>query len=185
MELAGQATFSEIVARYQKDIYLWALDLTGTREDAEDLAQETFIKVHRSMSRFRGDSKWSTWIFRIARNTYLDRLKTARHKMRVLETAMPENPDKQSHLMQLKPLHDPEQHILNDSLQKDLEHALNNLSQLQREVFVLRHYHGFKLREIGDILNRSEGTVKTTLFRAIQNLRAALSDHVAISPEVS
>lgn len=187
VELLGhetQLSFLEVVARYQKVLYHWAFELTGSREDAEDLAQDTFIKVHRAMAEFRGEAKWSTWIFKIARNTYLDRLKTARHKMQVLENPIQESTKKDRDLASHYSHDNPEQNILANHLQVEVDLALSHLSQLQREVFVLRHYQGFKIREIGEILHRSEGTIKTTLFRAIKNLRAALSHHIQASREV-
>lgn len=176
-------TFTELVHRYRREVLQWSVELTGNLEDAEDLAQEVFVKAHQAMDRFRGESKWSTWLFRIARNTYLDRLKTARHKMRVLENPMPETGRQQLQLETRRPLDNPERHMTTSALQKDIESAIGNLSELQKEVFVLRHYHGFKFREISDILQRSEGTVKKTLFRAIQNLRGSLAAYVPSSPE--
>lgn len=185
MEQSAQSNFATLVARYRKDLYRWAFDLTGSHEDAEDLTQETLIKVHRSMARFRGEAKWSTWIFKIARNTHLDRLKTASHKMRVLESPMPEHPNPTSLQEATKTQANPEQKLASLDLQNELMAALQGVSKLQREVFILRHYHGFKIREIGDILNRSEGTIKTSLFRAIQSLRLALNHHLPTSHEVS
>jgi len=173
-----EMTLAELVKTHQKAIFHWAYDMTGSVEDAEDLVQETFMKVHLALKNFRGESRLTTWLFKIARNTYLDRQKTRRFKMHILERPMPENTENQTSFAQGPIPPTPEQKILNDALQEDLDAAIKNLSPLQREVFVLRHYHGFKLREISSILNRTEPTVKTTLYRAIHSLRAALGHHL-------
>ena len=183
MERDSQLTFTGLVDRHRKEVLQWSLELTGNLEDAEDLSQEVFVKAHQAMSKFRGDSKWSTWLFRIARNTYLDRLKTARFKMRQLERPISGGGHWQLCLESQRPLDDPERNMVSNTLQKEIETAMAALPELQREVFVLRHYHGFKLREISEILQRSEGTVKKTLFRAIQQLRVSLAAYVPSRPK--
>ena len=172
---AGEtAAFRKLVERYQKQVYYLARDMTGNHQDAEDLSQDVFIKAYRSLDRFRGDAKFSSWLYRITVNTCIDRSR----KKSVRALHLEENMDD----MHIGPQHtagqalpDPEKEAEASIMRLHIEEALQKLTEKERSVFVLRHYRNLKLNEIAEILEVSVGTVKSTLFRAIQRLQKLLA----------
>lgn len=173
--------FDRVVELHQRKIYFLALDLTGNHHDAEDLAQEVFLKAYKGLKRFRGEAGLGTWLYRIALNTHIDRGR--RKSVAIMkrqrswddeENPLPPLPDR-------NPERNPERSAEAGVIQRHIDQALNRLSPQQRTIFVLRHYQDLKLREIASLLSISEGTVKTTLFRAIRRLQQELS---AYRPEL-
>ncbi len=167
--------FAQIVELHKRKVYFLALDLTGNHHDAEDLAQESFMKAYRAIGRFRGDAEVSTWLYRITVNTHVDRLRLKseaamrNHESWDSEEAhLPVPPD-------ARPEANPERKAASAVIQEHIERALGRLSPQQQTIFVLRHYQHLKIREIARLLQRSEGTVKTTLFRAIKRLQEELA----------
>jgi len=165
--------FRELVERSKINVYRLAYDLTGNRHDAEDLSQDVFVKAYRSLRLFRGDAKWSTWLYRITVNAAMDRKKTKAQKYLTYHDPSAGEKDDQ----ELMP-HDPEPSPdrLTDAglIRGNIERALEALSAKERSVFVLRHYHDLSLRQIAETMGISEGTVKSFLFRAIRRLRKSL-----------
>lgn len=166
--------FCELVERSKLKVFRLAFDLTGNRHDAEDLSQDVFVKAYRSLSKFRGDAKWSTWLYRITVNTCMDFGRSNSRR----------NNEVRYHHEDGEPRHDiesvhegilPDRKAESGIIQKHVENALKNLSAQERSVFVLRHYHDFSLKQIAQTLELAEGTVKSYLFRAIQQLQQDLS----------
>jgi len=169
------AAFRELVERYKKRIYYLALDLTGNHHDAEDLSQDVFIKVYGSIHKFRMESKIHSWLYRITVNAFIDKKKKKFLKIIRLNS---ENDAEGRQLM--APVDegingDPERHTESKLIQKHINAALNRLSPKEKVVFIMKHYHEQTIKEIAQIINVSEGTVKSTLFRAINKLKTALS----------
>lgn len=167
--------FRQIVEAYKKNVYFLALNLAGNHETAEDISQDVFIKVFRSLKKFRGDSKFSSWIHRITVNTFLSQYRKKssallREADDINEQAVTGQVVEQR-TNEMNPERSAESHIIAMHIEK----ALDRLSPRERTVFVLRHYEHRKQREIADILNVTVGTVKSTLFRALQRLRSELS----------
>jgi len=156
--------FQELVEKYKHKVYYMALDMTGNHHDAEDLSQEVFIKVFTSIKDFRGDSKLSSWLYRIAMNTCID--KTRRKHLKLVELD-------EAHE---KPVggETPEQALEARATQERIQQALQALPPRQRSIFVMRHYNDLMLKEIAEALGISEGTVKAQLFRAVQKLQKEL-----------
>jgi RNA polymerase sigma-70 factor, ECF subfamily len=141
-----------------------ARNLLGSFADAEDAVQETFLKVQRSISSFRGQSSFTTWTFRILINTCYDaRRRRVRKKEDVLEDSEAETPRPEPRAPGAHP-----------SLRLALEGALRKLTKHQRDVFLLYEVEGFPHAEIASILNISETASKNTLFQAKKNLRQML-----------
>ncbi len=165
--------FREIVESHHRQISFLAREMTGNADDAEDGVQEVFIKAYRSLSRFRGESKLSSWLYRIAIRTCLDH---SRHQ-------------KRQRWASFIPLHqafglsttrvdaNPAQMQEAGRIRDDIERAVDKLTPLERSIFVLRHHRELKIREIAEVLERSEGTVKNILFRAVRKLRTQLAAH--------
>jgi RNA polymerase sigma-70 factor (ECF subfamily) len=141
-----------------------ARNLLGTTSDAEDAVQDTFLKIQRSISSFRGQSSFATWSFRILINTCYD---LRRSRLRKKEIAH-EEPD-EAHT---RP--EPRAASAHPSLRLALEHALSELTGHQRNVFLLYEVEGFRHSEIAGILEISENASKNTLFQAKKNLRQML-----------
>jgi len=141
-----------------------ARHLLGTQSDAEDAVQETFLKIHRSVASFRGQSSFVTWAFRILVNTCHD---LRRSRVRRKENVQAESDE-------LPPALEPQAAVTHPALRLALERALVRLTQHQREVFLLYEVEGFRHSEIADLLEISEAASKNTLFQAKKNLRGML-----------
>ena len=158
--------FQELVEKYKQKVYYMALDMTGNHHDAEDLSQEVFIKVYTSIKDFRGDSKLSSWMYRIAMNTCIDKTRRKRLKLVEFDDKVAEKPEVKD---------DPQKAMESLAMQKQIDQALQKLPPRQRMIFVMRHYNELLLKEIAEALQISEGTVKAQLFRAIQKLQKELA----------
>lgn len=141
-----------------------ARNLLGTHSDAEDAVQETFLKVQRGIASYRGQSSFATWVFRILVNTCHD-LRRSRVRRKEQQHDEPEEGLKQA---------EPRAPGSHPSLRMALERALAELTQHQRDVFLLYEVEGFRHAEIAGILKISETASKNTLFQAKKNLRGML-----------
>lgn len=170
--------FQELMERYKKKIYYIAYDITADHNDAEDVSQEVFIKMFRSIKTFRRDAKMSSWLYQITVNTCIDSLRRKSSKPKkfidnIEKVNIKENPPGSG-------LHAeaPERSAEVSIIQNHISQALEKVSPRERSVFVMRHYNDFKMNEIAEILNISVGTVKSLLFRAIKKLRKELSSYL-------
>jgi RNA polymerase sigma-70 factor, ECF subfamily len=141
-----------------------ARNLLGSQSDAEDAVQDTFLKVQRSIGSFRGQSAFITWVFRILVNTCYDARRRRTRRREESHDAAGETP--------VRP--EPRAPGTHPSLRMALEHALNQLTQHQRDVFLLYEVEGFRHAEIASMLEISETASKNTLFQAKKNLRGML-----------
>lgn len=180
--------FEQLARRYDAAVLRLARGLAGREEDAWDIYQETFIKAYRSLARFRFESSFYTWIFRIATNAGLDHLRRRAARGEAAGAYEPragggegaESPLERA--PERAPGANPEQLLLSSELAHRIELALRRLSPRERMVFELKHHQGLKLRTIGDLLATSEETAKNSLFRATQKLRLALQDLAVKQP---
>jgi len=168
--------FQEIIDRYKRQVYYLSLDLTGNHHDAEDLSQEVLVKAYTSFHKFRGESKISSWLHRIAVNAHLDERR--KKSLTLLRTSDELNESLTMHSVAGSTFEtDPEKKMERSKMQEHIDQALQNLTQRERTIFVLRHYHEHALKEIAEMLDLSEGTIKSFLFRAIKKLQKALSQY--------
>ncbi len=163
-----RSAFREFVERFQRRLYALAYDLTGNHADAEDLAQDVFVKAFTSINKFQGQSQLFTWLHRMAVNTFLDMKRTSAY--RSLRNGEQFN-EEQWNSSTIRPDAATEAVITDERIQT----ALQQCSPRERAVFVLRHYHDQALDDIAQTLGVTDGTVKTLLFRATKTLREALS----------
>jgi RNA polymerase sigma-70 factor (ECF subfamily) len=167
--------FDELVNRYERKIYRLALRLTGNTEDAEDVLQETFLKAFEHLSDFRQDSRFYTWLVRIAVNEGLMKLRKRRSdKSEPLEDAV----DDEGQVMprefrDWKP--NPEQQMNQEEMERILLNAAQSLPASLRAVFFLRDVEELSTEETAEMLNLTTGAVKARLFRARLQLREELS----------
>jgi len=167
--------FEDLVNRYEKKIYRLGLNLTGNPEDAEDMLQETFLKAFEHLSDFREDSRFYTWIVRIAINQGLMKLRKRRGSKEV-QIEDGENDDGEvipRDFADWRP--NPEQELQRTELETILQSAARSLPITFRTVFFLRDVEGLSTEETAELLNLSEGAVKARLFRARLRLREELS----------
>ena len=152
-------------------LYRVAYQFAGNHHDAEDIAQDVFIKVYRSLDRFRQDAQLSSWMYRIVMNACID------HRRRHQTAAAAPFGDEAEHRMlnTAEESPGPEEQTYAGELGQVLESEIARLPKGQRIVFVMRHHQGMKLCEIADALGLAEGTVKRQLHAAVHRLRQALS----------
>lgn len=172
--LDGDAdAFSPLVEAYQKNIYNLALRMTGNPEDALDMAQEAFIRAYNSLSSFRGDSKFSVWLYRIVSNVCLDFLRARKGRTAVsLSQTGPDGEDAALEIPDERALPEAE---LERALTRDaVRRGLQALPDNQREILLLREIQGLSYEEIAAALSLEGGTVKSRIFRARKKLCAYL-----------
>ena len=160
----SQEAFRCLVERHMKQAYNIAYRFVSDHDDADEVTQEAFVRAFRSLGSFRGDSGFSTWLYRIVVNLSLNQIRQNRKKK---EREMRSD---RALMMSATAVVPGELGILSGHL----ERALNELSALQRSVVILRHLDGRSTREVSQILHCSEGTVKTHLFRGLKKLRDKL-----------
>ena len=174
------AAFEELVRHYDGRVLRLAMHLTDSTEDAQDIYQETFLRAYRNIERFRFECSFYTWIYRIVTNLCCDYLRHKQFRSRFAYSERSPGEDEREDTV-LERASDPragaspERAALNGELRKQILRALNKLSVRERLVFELRHYEGLKLQTVASILNTTENTVKTMLFRATQKLRLRLA----------
>jgi RNA polymerase sigma-70 factor (ECF subfamily) len=170
--------FEQLVQRYDKRVLTIAAGYVNSSDDAKDIYQEVFLRVYKGLPKFQYKSEFSTWLFRITTNVCLShRMRGRRHSHTSLDQSVNDG-DGQSHALKdtLSDNTTSDQQIHNAEIILRVEQALKSLSPRQKMVFSLKHYEGYKLREIAEMMKCSEGTIKKYLFEATARLRKQLKD---------
>ncbi len=179
-QTGDQAAFERLVHSYDQNVLRLAYNLLRSQEDARDIYQEAFLRVHRNLHSFRFDCSFHTWLYRIVTNLCLDHLR--KRKVRREEPTVVETDggfkDRVSEFPETRAAADPQRHLLSRQLQDRIGTVLSGLTPRERTVFELRHQQGMRLRAIGEVLGTTEEAAKNCLFRATQKMRAALGDFV-------
>jgi len=169
-----RSAYTSLVEMHRNRVFFLARDLCGNSEDAEDLAQEVFVKLYRKLDSFKGSARLSTWLHRVTLNTYIDSRRSRAWKEKKQTDAW-------------DPLHEqrgsyhpgsvtaPEAMALDNQVLGQVENALGSLSPRERAAFVLRHFRDTPVREIAGSMGVREGTVKSLLFRGVRKLQTALA----------
>jgi RNA polymerase sigma-70 factor (ECF subfamily) len=168
------AAFEELIYRYDKNVLSIALKFVKNSDDAKDIYQEVFLRVFRGLKNFKFKSEFSTWLFRVTTNVCL----TYKQKQKKYSYIAIDNDNEESSenfsSFEDENSFTPDK-ILNDSeITRQVNKALDNLSSRQKMVFILKHYEGYKIKEIAEIVGIGEGTVKKYLFEAVHKLRDQL-----------
>ena len=165
--------FEQLVTKYEKTVYNLALRMTGNAEDAADMTQETFLKAYRSLKNFRGESKFSVWLYRITSNVCLDFLRSKSRKPAVSLTA--ENDEgEEAEIEVADPAPNPEECLMSSLTRDAIARGLDSLPPEQREILLLREISGLSYEEISAALGLELSTVKTRIFRGRKRLAAFL-----------
>lgn len=177
-----ELNFQKIYKEYQPRILRYLIRLTGKYE-AEDLSQEVFIKVENGVKDFRGDSKLSTWIYRIATNTAMDRMRSPSFKYKVDETTSPVNVQEDDTNIEDKDqftgekTESTDQQYVRKEMNSCIKNFIENLPEDYKTVVILSELEGLKNKEIAEILHASLDTVKIRLHRARAQLRRRLESN--------
>jgi len=175
----NRVAFEELVRHYDQAVLRLAMHLTGSEHEAQDIYQEAFLKAYKSMGNFRFECSFYTWIYRIVTNLCLDHLRKRQVRKEDAPVAVDAEGQTYDMLDQVADARagaNPEHDLMSRELGSRIGKALDKLSPRERMVFELKHFHGLKLRTVGEILNTTEDTAKNTLFRATQKLRGSLGD---------
>lgn len=168
--------YRALVEKYQSMVFRTCMGFLHDKEEAEDITQDVFIQVYQNLPRFKGDSSFSTWIYRIAINTSLNKIRSTQknflmqrfesfrneEKLQTLQVSIPDNEN-------------PENIMILEEHREWVRKALNSLPENQRTAIVLSKYDDLTQKEIAGIMNTTEGAVEALIQRAKKNLREKLS----------
>ncbi len=180
--LAGdQDAFRALVERHSGSLFRLAYRMTGNEHDAEEVVQETFLRAYRRLNRFESRASFGTWIYRIGVNCSLDLMRKVRTERSQKVT---DDSTEELDMMERMPSEDPapDRLLLSTELRGHVAAALDTLSATERAAFVLRHFEGRSIEEIGKTLGLRASATKNSVFRAVQKLRHALEPHVQSLP---
>src|ERR1700722_6754214 len=170
--------YDELVRRYQERIYATVYHMTANHEDANDLAQEAFVKAYQALKSFKGDSSFYTWVYRIAVNKTINFLKQRKNRQHMSLNDVDFNAENDPDLVALISERTPRRDLGLSELQEKLNGAMLKLSEHHRMVVTLHDVQGLSHEEIGKIMDCNIGTVRSRLFYARQQLQAYLSDYL-------
>jgi RNA polymerase sigma-70 factor (ECF subfamily) len=165
-------SFNELILRWERPIYALAYRQIGREEDARDVCQETFLRAYRALHGFRGQSKFSSWLYRIALNLCRDWL---RRERRAPTVQAPENVDLTELAAAREPSESIEDLVARRNLSCAVEEAMARLPEEQRTAIILKEYHGLTFQEIADLVGCPLSTVKTRLYQGLSVLRRDLA----------
>jgi len=172
-----QQAFAEIVGLYQDKLYHMAYRMLGSRQEAEDVVQDAFLRVYKNLERYDETMKFSTWIYRIATNLCIDRLRK-RKPTYSLDADTTEHEGLDGYSMIPSDNRTPESETLLSEMQSTVHKAIDNLPAKYKSVMVLRYLQELSLQEIGDVLDMPVTTVKTRVHRGREFLRKRLERHL-------
>jgi RNA polymerase sigma-70 factor (ECF subfamily) len=165
-------SFNELILRWERPIYALAYRTIGREEDARDVCQETFLRAFRALPGFRGQAKFSSWIYRIALNLCHDWIRKERRAFIVQAAG-------DADLVELAGAAEPQESIedvmARKALTQALERAMARLSDEQRTAIILKEFHGLTFQEIADLVGCPLSTVKTRLYQGLTVLRRELA----------
>ena len=174
------SAYDELVKRYQERIYATIYHMTSNHEDANDLAQDAFIKAFSALKSFKGGSTFYTWLYRIAVNKTINFLKQRKNKYHLSLNDLDFNAENDPDLVALISHKTPQRDAGLSELQKKLNEALLKLSEPHRMVVVLHDVQGLSHDEIADVMDCNIGTVRSRLFYARQQLQGQLADYLKV-----
>lgn len=185
--LAGDRdSYRILVERYSRYVHRLAYRLTGNEHDAEEVVQEAFLRAYQKLEKFEARSNFGTWVYRIAANYAIDRMRQRQKEDARKETPDPHEQDGAEQdpvalLADAGPT--PERLMHSVQLRKRMQQALSELSHAERTAFVMRHWDGCGIEEIAGVLQSNSSATKNTVFRAVQKLRRALEPFLEGRPQ--
>lgn len=166
------AAFETLVLRYQTQVYSLAYRMVGNEADAQDLAQEAFVRAWRALDSFQFSSQFSTWLYRLTSNICIDFLRAQKKRKHVSLTVLQDDEQQQWDMPDHRPL--PEEQMMVSEEREALSKAIASLDPEYRQVLILRIVNDCSYQQISEIMGIREGTVKSRLSRAREQLRKKL-----------
>jgi RNA polymerase sigma-70 factor, ECF subfamily len=185
--LAGDRdAYRALVDRHSRNVHRLAYRLTGNAHDAEDVVQEAFLRAYQKLQQFEARANFGTWVYRIAANYAIDRLRQrqkeeSRREQPVVQAQDGGEVDPVMQVRDEKPT--PERLMQSTQLRREMQRALETLSHAERTAFVMRHWEGRGIEEIAGVLKSNSSAAKNTVFRAVQKLRHALEPFLESRPQ--
>ena len=170
--------YAKLVDRYKDLVYTLAIRMLKNREEAEEIAQDTFIKVFKSLDKFKGDSKFSTWIYRVAYNTCLDAIK--KNKKHQNDVAIDEYT-----FNKLDTIDNALENIIKEERSVLIKNCINKLPEESSVILTLFYFEELSLEEISKVINIEANTVKVKLFRARKKLAVILEEYLQPQNRIS
>jgi RNA polymerase sigma-70 factor (ECF subfamily) len=176
-----QDAFRVLVERHSRSVFRLAFRLSGHEQDAEDIVQETFLKAFRQIAGFESRSSFATWLYRITVNCSQDLL---RQRPRAGSRQSLDDPDAAAslELADTSAAADPLRELASRRIDERVQAAMAGLSDQERSAFVMRHFEGLSIDEIGRVLDLKTSAAKHSVFRAVQKLRRALEPVAELEP---
>ncbi|MBK8522152.1 MAG: RNA polymerase sigma factor [Chitinophagaceae bacterium] len=180
LKLGDESAFTKLVDEYQDMVYNTALGIVQQADDADDITQEVFIQIYQSISSFKGDSKFSTWLYRITLSKALDHEKKKKRKKRFgfVQSLFGADGEEQSHPVEFN---HPGVQMEKKEKANELFNALKQIPDKQRIAFTLHKLEGQSYQEVAEIMNTSLYAVESLMGRAKANLRTALKKYYDIN----
>ena len=180
--MAGDTdSFNQLILRWDRPIYALAYRVIGREEDARDVCQDTFLRAYRALPGFKGQAKFSSWLYRIALNLCRDWI---RRQRRAPVLQMPEGVDPIEMAAEREPAESIETLVARRELSSVVEEAMTLLPEEQRTAIILKEYHGMTFQEIADLQGCPLSTVKTRLYQGLSVLRRHLEKNGQLTPQL-
>jgi RNA polymerase sigma-70 factor (ECF subfamily) len=170
--------FRVLVERHSRSLFRLAFRLTGSEADAEDVVQEAFLKAYRRLEQFEERAAVGSWLYRIAANVAYDLLRARRRAPHTADAAGAEE-DEPPALPSEEP--GPERLAISSDVRRQVGWAMKRMTLVERSAFVLRHFEGLSIQEIGSALELSTNATKQSLLRAVRKLRRALEPPAGVT----
>jgi RNA polymerase sigma-70 factor (ECF subfamily) len=174
-------SFNQLILRWERPIYALAYRVIGREEDARDVCQETFLRAFRALPGFKGQAKFSSWIYRIALNLCRDWM---RRQRRTPVVPMPDDPEAIERIATRDPIDSIEDLVARKELSAIVAEAMAVLPEEQRTAIILKEYHGMTFQEIAELQGCPLSTVKTRLYQGLTVLRRNLEKQGRMAPVV-
>jgi RNA polymerase sigma-70 factor, ECF subfamily len=174
-------SFNQLILRWERPIYALAFRVIGREEDARDISQEAFLRAYRALPGFKGQAKFSSWLYRIALNLCRDLI---RRQRRAPVQQMPDGVDPVEMAGERGPVESIEALVARQELSAVVSAAMELLPEEQRTAIILKEYHGMTFKEIADLQGCPLSTVKTRLYQGLTVLRRHLERHGELVPSL-
>jgi len=174
-------SFNQLIVRWERPIYALAYRVIGKEEDARDVCQDAFLRAYRALPGFKGQAKFSSWLYRIALNLCRDWI---RRQRRAPVSQLPEDMDAIEQASEAGPVESIEDLVARRELSAIVEEAMSELSEEQRTAIILKEYHGMTFQEIADMQGCPLSTVKTRLYQGLSLLRRRLEQQGQVMPQL-
>ena len=179
-QAGDQDAFGMLVERHSIRLFQLVYRMTGNEQDAEDVVQETFLRAYKQLNRFESRAGFSTWLHRIAANCSLDLLRKRKRQDQQADAIEIESEEPISTLASHAP--PPDDQVFHLEVQQKIEAVMEQLTPMERTAFVLRHFEGRSIEEIGRALGTGPSATKQSIFRAVQKMRRALEPVLNATP---